>query len=97
MLFANYIVVKIYTDVVPDDYYSPELRAGFQGTVTRQDQDAKEANFPFQQKIFKDVRLPLYVILEPQLDERIDVVGIYPEGKINNETAFAAFLRHHSK
>jgi hypothetical protein len=40
-----------------------------------------------------DERLPLYAILEPKADGTIAVRGVYAEGKINSEAAFAEFLR----
>lgn len=92
-LFKNYIVVQLYTDVVPDEFYAPDLRSAFQGT-SRQDKDAK-VNFNFQGRHF-ELQLPLYLVLEPQLDEKVNVVGIYPEGTINNEPGFIEFLKNPS-
>jgi hypothetical protein len=51
------------------------------------------ANLEFQRATFDDERLPLYVILDPLPDGKINVVGRYDEGKINSESAFAQFLR----
>jgi thiol:disulfide interchange protein DsbD len=50
-------------------------------------------NLVFQRKFFSE-QLPLYVVLEPQLDGRIRIVGVYDEGRINNEVLFAEFLKH---
>ncbi len=91
-LFAPYELVQLYTDIVPNDFYSPEARARFGSGTDRQEQDAK-VNYDFQRKIFDDVKLPLYAILEPRLDNTIRVVGVYDEGRIMNEGAFVQFLR----
>jgi thiol:disulfide interchange protein len=91
-LFDPYILVKIFTDQVPTKYYSSTQRASFGTSVSRQKEDA-DVNLRFQRNIFNDERLPLYVILEPQQDGTIRVVGVYDEGRINNEGAFAKFLR----
>ena len=87
-------VVQLYTDKVPNEYYSERLRSQFGSNTARQRHDASEGNLWFQQAAFNgNEQLPLYVILEPSLDGKIAVVGIYDEGKINNEAAFAEFLR----
>lgn len=91
-LFEPYLTVKLYTDTVPKLYYSAVL----QGELTkthRQETDA-EVNLNFQRKVFQTEQLPLYAILEPLPDGRIDVLGVYTEGRINNEAAFAEFLRN---
>lgn len=90
-LFASYHLVQIYTDVVPNHLYSRRLRAKFGNSVARQEEDA-EANRDFQEKAFGTEQLPLYVILEPLPNGRIEWRS-YAEGKINNEEAFARFLR----
>jgi hypothetical protein len=92
-LFQNYLVVNLYTDKVPNDYYAPELRAKFGSDVSRQQADAIEANLPFQRKAFNDETLPLYAIVEPQPDGRLLVLGINKKGRIMDEAAFAQFLR----
>lgn len=91
-LFKKYTVVQIYTDTVSEKLYAPELRAKFGNDTTRQEQDAK-VNENFEQQGFGTLQLPLYVILEPQADGKINVVRVYDEGRINNESAFAEFLR----
>jgi hypothetical protein len=91
-LFAPYELVQLYTDIVPNEFYSPEARARFGSSTDRQEQDAK-VNYEFQRKIFNDAKLPLYAILEPRLDNTIRVVGVYKEGKINREGDFIQFLR----
>ena len=52
-----------------------------------------EANLWFQKEAFGTEQLPLYVILEPLPGGRVRVVDRYDEGKINDEGAFAAFLK----
>jgi thiol:disulfide interchange protein DsbD len=91
-LFRTYRLAQLYTDKVPDKYYSSAVRSNFGNDASRQRQDAA-ANLWFQIEAFGDEKLPLYVILDPKADGTIEVVGQYAEGKINDETAFAQFLR----
>ncbi len=90
-LFKDFIVAQIYTDTVPADLYAPALRAQFANNTARQNQDA-EVNLAFQQKAVDTLQLPTYAVLEPKADGKIAILGIYPEGRINNVTAFAEFL-----
>jgi thiol:disulfide interchange protein DsbD len=83
--------VQLYTDKVPDEYYSTVDRSKFADT-SRQRADAL-ANLWFQGQAFGTEQLPLYVILRPTVDGRIERVGVYDEGKINNVGAFAEFLK----
>jgi thiol:disulfide interchange protein len=89
-LFKSYLLVKLYTDTIPPKFYSPEERPSL--SKERQERDA-EVNRLFEKSAFDSEQLPLYVILEPQLDDTIKVVGIYHEGRIMDQSAFAAFLR----
>jgi thiol:disulfide interchange protein DsbD len=94
-LFKPYKLVQMYTDKVPDALYPASLRATFGGDVARQRADAS-ANLAFQKAAFNTEQLPLYVILDPAPDgdeSKIQVVGIYPEGKISDASAFAEFLK----
>jgi hypothetical protein len=91
-LMSPYSLVQLYTDVVPDEFYAPALRARFGSSVSRQTQDA-EVNRWFQLQAFDNEQLPLYVILEPLPGGKVEVVSVYDEGKINDEAAFAEFLR----
>jgi hypothetical protein len=90
-LFAPYELVQLYTDIVPNEFYSPEDRAQMGNSTARQKEDA-EVNVEFQRSVFNDSRLPLYAILEPRPDNTIRIIGVYDEGRINNESAFARFL-----
>jgi thiol:disulfide interchange protein DsbD len=92
-LFQPYELVQLYTDYVPNEFYPPEERARFGSDLSRQRADAVDVNLPFQQAVFNTSQLPLYVILEPRLDNTILAVGVYNEGRIMNEGAFAQFLR----
>ena len=89
-LMEPYLIVKLYSDLVPLQYYSPSMRTSL--TLQRQKADAA-ANLDFERKIFNNEQLPLYAILEPQKDGTVKVLAVYDEGRINNETAFADFLR----
>ena len=91
-LFRPYRLVQLYTDKVPDKYYSSSLRGKFGNDASRQRQDAA-VNLKFQKDAFGTEQLPLYVILQPKRDGTIEVVGQYAEGKINDEASFAQFLK----
>jgi thiol:disulfide interchange protein len=91
-LFKPYVLVKLYTDKIPLKYYSPEERQLLLKDSERQERDA-DINSKFQASVFNTKQLPLYVILEPQLDDTVKVVATYDEGRIMNESAFCSFLR----
>jgi thiol:disulfide interchange protein DsbD len=86
-LFKQYSRVQMYTDTIPAVFY--EADPGDQ----RRETDA-EVNLEFQKKAFGDIQLPLYVILRPEPNGKTTVVGVYREGKINNEPAFVEFLKN---
>jgi hypothetical protein len=92
-LFKPFTLVQLYTDEVPDEFYSSELRAQFAGKTNRQQEDARQVNLPFQREVFGTEQLPLYVIMEPLLDGKIRVIDRYDEGKINDVDRFAQFLK----
>ncbi|HKB05863.1 MAG TPA: cytochrome c biogenesis protein CcdA [Gemmataceae bacterium] len=85
-LFKKYSLVQMYTDTIPEVFY--ETDPG----LTRRNADA-DANLEFEKKAFGEEQLPLYVILKPEPNGKTTVLGIYDEGKINNEPAFIDFLR----
>src|SRR5262249_6722938 len=91
-LFRKYTLVKLYTDRVPNKYYSPEELDRF-GTNTAQQKADAQVNYALQKETFSDTRLPLYVILRPLPGGKFEEVARYDEGKINNPEAFIAFLR----
>ncbi len=91
-LLLKYVLVAQYTDIVPDDLYPDKVRATFEGGTTRQKEDA-EKNLQFQRDTFNTEQLPLYVIVEPDGKGGFREVDRYTEGKINNVSAFADFLR----
>jgi thiol:disulfide interchange protein DsbD len=94
-LMRKYRLVQLYTDIVPADYYSPEVREQAADDPARLRGDAG-ANLDFQRKAFATEQLPLYVILDPVPHGdagKVKVVGIYSEGKINNPLGFAQFLK----
>lgn len=78
--------VQLYTDWVPESAYAtaPEFRA------TKAE---GEANRDFQARVFKDIALPLYVVLVPQPDGKLKWTAKYDEGKINQPDKFAQFLK----
>ncbi len=94
-LMRKYQLVQLYTDKVPPEFYPPDVRDRIGNDVSRLREDAK-VNLEFQKRAFATEQLPLYVILDPAPNgdpKKIEVVGIYAEGKINDAGAFAQFLK----
>src|SRR5262249_49156196 len=94
-LMRKYQLVQLYTDQVPIELYPPDVRERIASDGRRLRDDAK-VNLEFQKKAFDTEQLPLYVILDPAPngdDKKIAVVGIYSEGKINDASTFAQFLK----
>lgn len=91
-LFRRYTLVQLYTDVVPNELYPPEVRAQLGSGTARQRADA-QANLKFQREHFDTEQLPLYVILQPLADGKFRELARYDEGKINDVAAFLDFLR----
>lgn len=85
-LFKQYSLVQMYTDTIPEVFY--ESAPG----LSRQDADAG-VNLRFEKQAFGEEQLPLYVILKPEPTGKTTLVGVYNEGKINNEAAFIEFLK----
>ncbi|MBM4069268.1 MAG: hypothetical protein FJ271_10025 [Planctomycetes bacterium] len=89
-LLEQYELVQLYTDVVPNRFYSPIERVKFGNGTSQQQTDASE-NLKFQRSKFGTEALPLYVILEPLPDGQYREIG-RQEGRITNQAAFAEFL-----
>ena len=85
-LLGQFEKVQLYTDEVPAEAYA---------TPPEEKDRAAEAvaNRDFQNKVFKDIKLPLYAVLRPVADGKVEVLGVYDEGKINDPGRFAAFLK----
>ena len=77
----------MYTDTIPEVFYDADPG------LTRRNHDA-DANQEFELKGFGTEQLPLYVILKPEPNGKTTVVGVYREGKINDEPAFVEFLKN---
>lgn len=89
-LFQSYHLVQMYTDTVPQEFYTTQ-----KPTDERRDEEAF-ANLQFQRDVFGTEQLPLYVILEPFVEDgedKVKVRSIYDEGKINDVDAFIEFLK----
>jgi thiol:disulfide interchange protein DsbD len=92
--FEQFERVQLYTDEVPAVSYSSD-------PGQRQREAEAKANRNFQNAVFQDVALPLYAVLMPELgpdgkpkpDGKLKVIGVYPEGKINDPDKFAKFLQ----
>jgi thiol:disulfide interchange protein DsbD len=89
--FRQYIRVEIYTDRVPSDLYAPQVQAALARDNSRLEGDA-EVNAAFEQKVFDEITLPLYAILEPRADGTVLIVDVYGEGRIINVPGFVQFL-----
>ena len=85
-LMQRYRLVQMYADTVPEVFYE-----------VPPDVDVRDAhaskNIKLQLDFFKSEQLPLYVILRPEASGRVSLVGIYREGKINDQDAFVRFLK----
>jgi cytochrome c biogenesis protein CcdA len=92
-LLRPYTIVQVYTDTVPREFYAPAIQAELANNVARSVADAEVVNQAFQRAVFDTAELPLYAVLEPQLDGKVRVVGTYDESRIRNEGAFAEFLK----
>ena len=79
-LLSRYTLVQLYTDRVPPQF-EPTTSA--------------EENRTFLSEKFGTAQLPLYVIVKPLENGKYEEIGRYDEGKINNVSAFAQFLRGH--
>lgn len=89
-LFDPYVVVKMYTDVVPKYFYDRDALAR---DPERARIDAQKVNLAFQKHYFGGEQLPQYVILEPEPGGKVRVVAMYREGLINNVDEFGRFLK----
>jgi thiol:disulfide interchange protein len=86
-LFKQYALVQMYTDTIPEAFYESDPG------LDRRDADAL-SNLEFEKKAFGEEQLPLYVILKPEPTGKTTVVGVYREGKINDEPGFIEFLKN---
>jgi thiol:disulfide interchange protein DsbD len=87
----QYVLVQLYTDVVPRWLYPPAERGQLGGGTGKQRADA-QANLDFQRKEFNTETLPLYVVLEPLAGGKFRELARFEEGKIGNVERFLAFL-----
>ena len=90
--FAKYVLLKLYTDTIPLEYYSKEQLIDTKKTIEDRQSDDVEAHKKFQKTRFDTTQLPLYAIIEPVGDD-FKVVAKYPLAVIRNAGDFAAFLR----
>jgi hypothetical protein len=90
--FANYTLLKLYTDTVPGELYPIEDLKTL--SIDRQEDDANK-NSAFQKERFNDVRLPLYVVIEPTATD-FRIVSQYAYPVIDNKDDFLRFLRENA-
>src|SRR5262249_19162222 len=78
---------QLYTDEVPESAYASD--PGHLERVVE-----ARANDKFKFDVFRDQRLPLYAVFVPRVsDGKLELLGVYPEGKINDPSAFVKFLK----
>jgi hypothetical protein len=82
----RYVLVMLYTDYVPADYYR---RAP---TEQERREDAM-ANQEFERLHFRTVQAPMYVILQPKRTGKFEVVGSYEVSLFTDSARFVRFLR----
>ena len=88
-LLKKFRLVQVYTDTIPPEFYEAEPGN------TKRDQDAA-TNSKFQMQAFGTEQLPLYVLLKPDAGMKggpVQILGIYDEGKINEDRKFVDFLK----
>jgi thiol:disulfide interchange protein DsbD len=85
-LLKQYQLAQLYTDTIPPQFYETDPGLG------QRNADGKAA-LKFQIEGFGLEQLPTYVILKPEPNGKITVMGAYDEGKINDERAFVQFLK----
>lgn len=84
-LLSEFDTVQLYTDWVPAEHYSIPFDK-------RSREDEASANQDFQVTAFGTTTLPLYVVLLPKSDGKVEVIAIYDLGKINDTNGFIKFL-----
>jgi thiol:disulfide interchange protein DsbD len=89
--FAQYLNVEMFTDNVPLELFAPALRAELTKDKSRTT-EYSDLNGAFQQRVFGEITLPYYALLEPQADGRVLVVDVYGNGKVNDEADFIRFV-----
>jgi thiol:disulfide interchange protein DsbD len=77
--------VQLYTDEVPSEAFSTDP-----GKEARTEE--AYANGDFQRDVFGSISLPLYAVLQPLPDGKFKILGTR-EGKINNPSTFAQWLK----
>jgi thiol:disulfide interchange protein DsbD len=87
-LLLDYERVQLYTDEIPEVLYATD--PGY--TARRREAQANDA-FKLHKDVFGTQQLPLYAVLLPRPNGKIQVVGVYPEGAINKPNEFIAFLK----
>jgi thiol:disulfide interchange protein DsbD len=84
-LLAKYVLVKLYTDRIPDAFYNG---TDLEGSPSSGISDAKDKNLRFERTKFDTTTLPLYVILEPVGPQTPEAVGSFAEANWLPEKGF---------
>ena len=84
-ILDQFDIVQLYTDEVPAEHYS---------SAPNERQRTREGriNEEFQVAAFGSNTLPLYAVLLPRPDGKIEVLGVYDLGKIQEVNGFVKFL-----
>jgi hypothetical protein len=84
---SRYVLVKLYTDYVPAEYYQQEPA----------EQSRREdglANLEFEKQYFNTSQEPLYVVLQPKGRTSFGLVGAYEGELITDPGKFVRFLHN---
>ena len=84
-MFARYDLVQLYTDEVPATVYAAAVPDAVRTAEA-------VANRQFKIDAFGTDQLPLYAVVQPQVSGKVRLLGVYPEGKINDPDKFVRFL-----
>ena len=84
-LMSKFELVQLYTDEVPADRYTAPP-----SDAARDDEGL--ANREFKLKAFGEEQLRLYAVVQVRPDGKVRILGVYPEGKINDVPAFEKFM-----
>lgn len=88
--FSKYSLLKLYTDVVPMEYYPTDK---LDATTPVEQENDGEKNRILEKERFKTTELPFYAVIEPDGND-FEIVARYSIGLIRNKEEFLQFLRN---
>lgn len=83
----KYVLVMLYVDVVPAEFFSEK-------PTEEQQETEGTANYRFEGKAFGVAQIPLYVVVKPVAKGKFETVAFYREGRIKKKGAFLKFLHN---